>query len=286
MRHPFFATSGPLLFAHRGGSGLAPENTIAAFDRAMQCRVDGLELDVRLSRDGIPVVIHDARLERTTNLSGPVDAYSAADLARANASRDFRTVSPALEPGFADDDLGVPALTSILHRYRDVRIIIELKLNDPALAEAVLAIVRAASADERVCLGSFGGRVLRAARRLAPHVATSAAREEVRWALYRTWIRWPSARVPYAGYQVPERSGTTRVVSRRFVQTAHDAGLGVQVWTVDDPSDARRLLDWGVDGIISDRPDVLREVVRGCSAPAGADRSSVPSRLSMPSPRR
>ena len=93
--------------------------------------------------------------------------------------------------------------------------------------------VRARDAVDRVCLGSFGRRVLRAARALEPAVATSAAREEVRLALYRSWCRWPVTLPPYAGYQVPESPGRTRVVSPRFVEDAHRAGLGVQVWTVD-----------------------------------------------------
>jgi glycerophosphoryl diester phosphodiesterase len=240
VKHSFFQHARPLVIAHRGGAGLAPENTIAAFDNAVALGVDGLELDVRFSRDGIVVVHHDPTLERTTNLTGNVADWPAAELAGA----------------------GVPALATVLARHPDQRIVIELKLNDVALADAVLDLVGAARAEGRVCLGSFGLRVLRAARRRAPHVATSAAREEVRWALYRSWCRWPVVNVAYAGYQIPEMAGRTRVVSRRFIQDAHAAGLGVQVWTVDAASDAHRLLDWGVDALITDRPDIILPVLR------------------------
>jgi glycerophosphoryl diester phosphodiesterase len=113
-----------------------------------------------------------------------------------------------------------------------------------------------------VCLGSFGWTVLRAARAREPSIATSASREEVRWALYRSWCRWPVAQVAYDGYQVPEWAGRTRVVSPRFVADAHRAGLGVQVWTVDTAAEASRLLDWGVDALITDHPDVIVPVVR------------------------
>ena len=248
-----------MLFAHRGGSGLAPENTLAAFDRAAALGVDGLELDVRLSRDGVVVVHHDPSLGRTTNLQGLVESRTADELARADAGYRFERSSAAGDQRypFRGCGIGVPTLDTVLQRYRDRRIIIELKLNEPALACAVLEIVRRADADERVCLGAFGQRVLRAARAQAPHVATSAAREEVRWALYRSWVRWPVGKVAYHGYQGPEFAGTTRVVSPRFVAAAHDAGLAVQVWTVDDPADARRLVDWGADALISDRPDVV-----------------------------
>lgn len=256
MRHPFFARSRPLVFAHRGGADLAPENTIAAFDHAMALGVDGLELDVRFSRDGVVVVHHDATLSRTTDLAGAVADKTARELARANAACRFRETSSS-RPWAGDGHVGIPTLADVLQRHRDTRVIIELKQNAPALADAVLAVVRQADADDRVCLGSFGWRVLRAARRIAPHVATSAAREEVRWALYRSWARWPVTHVGYSGYQVPERAGATRVVSRRFVRDAHNAGLGVQVWTVDNSDDARRLLEWGVDAIITNRPDLM-----------------------------
>lgn len=244
------------------------------------------------------MVHHDASLARTTDRTQPLDSLTADELAGVDAACHFRPApdrrwASPLEPltagsgdgrggaatpaGAASSDepgraplagqgIGIPTLAAVLARYRDTRIIIELKLNTPALGRAVVDVVRAARADDRVCLGSFGQRVLREARRLAPHIATSAAREEVRWALYRSWVRWPVKRVAYAGYQVPEMAGPTRVVSQRFVEYAHRAGLGVQVWTVDELPQAERLLAWGVDAVISDRPDRLREFVVGRAA--------------------
>jgi glycerophosphoryl diester phosphodiesterase len=240
MRHPFFAASRPLVFAHRGGGALAPENTIAAFDNGLALGADGLELDVHLSRDGVVVVHHDRTLNRKTTLGGAITARSADELCR----------------------VGVPSLADVLARYPDVRVIVEMKVNRPELAAAVIGVVRDAGAVERVCLGSFGRRVLRAARAIEPRIATSAAREEVRWWLYRSWCRWPVTRVGYSGFQVPEVSGRTRVISPRFVDYAHRAGLGVQVWTVDEDEDARRLLGWGVDALITDRPDRIVPLVR------------------------
>jgi glycerophosphoryl diester phosphodiesterase len=137
-----------------------------------------------------------------------------------------------------------------------------LKVDHPELARAVIEVVRRADAVDRVCLGAFGRRVLRAARAMAPAIATSAAREEVRWALYRTWCGLPVPRAAYAGFQVPEVAGATRVVSPRFLRAAHRAGLPVQVWTVNEEEDAARLLDWGVDALITDRPDLLVTLCR------------------------
>jgi glycerophosphoryl diester phosphodiesterase len=255
VRHPFFAAPRPLVFAHRGGSALAPENTLAAFDNGLRLGADGLELDVHLSRDGVVVVHHDRTLDRTTTLRGAIAARTAAELERAD----------------------VPSLAVVLARHRDARVIVELKVNTPALAAAVVDVLRRADAIDRVCLGGFGRGVLRAVRALEPRVATSAAREEVRWALYRSWLRWPVRHVGYAGYQVPEIAGSTRVVSPRFVDYAHRGGLGVQVWTVDTEADARRLLAWGVDALITDRPDIMVRLVResGTSGAGGRDTAAL-----------
>jgi len=257
--HPFFAASRPLVFAHRGGSGLAPENTLAAIDTGLALGADGVELDVRLSRDGVAVVHHDATLDRTTNGVGEVSALSAGELARLDAGCRFRRDG---EFPFRNQGVGVPTLSEILIRHRNIRVIVELKLNGAGLAGAALDAVRKADAVDRVCFGSFGLRALRAVRAMEPALATSAAREEVRWALYRSWCRWPVRRAPYDGFQVPEWAGRTRVVSPRFVEMAHHAGLGVQVWTIDAVADARRLLEWGVDALITDRPDLIVPIVR------------------------
>ena len=213
---------------------------MAAFDGAASLGVDGFELDVRLSRDGIVVVHHDATLDRTMKVRGEVATRMGGELA----------------------ELGVPTLADVLTRHPGQRVIIEMKENTEECASRVTQVVDAAGARDRVCLGSFGRRVLRAARRLAPDIATSAAREEVRWVLYRSWCRWPATRLPFNGYQIPEMSGSTRVVSPRFVEEAHRAGVGVQVWTVDREDDARRLLSWGVDALITDRPDRMVKLVR------------------------
>jgi len=242
--HPALAATRPLVFAHRGGSKLGPENTLVAFDRGLATGADGLELDVHLSRDGLAVVHHDRVLGRTNSGVGPVRARTAQEL----------------------EAFDVPTLAAVLHRHQEPRIIIELKEPDANLARAVVDEVHYARAVDRVSLGSFSVRALRAARALDPSIATSAGRLEVRMALYASWMNISVAGRPYNVFQVPERSGATRVVSPRFVRLAHKAGIAVQVWTVDDAADMRRLLEWGVDGIITDRPDVAVEVVKDWTA--------------------
>jgi len=217
---------------------------MAAFDRGLALGAQGLELDVHLSRDGGVVVHHDRTLDRTTRLRGPIADRTTGEL---------RTAA-------------VPTLAEVLARHRDVRVIVELKVNSEDLAQAAVDVVRRADAVDRVCFGSFGLRVLRSVRSIEPALATSAAREEVRWALYRSRCRWPVTRVAYGGYQVPELAGRTRVVSERFVTDAHRADLAVQVWTVDTEDSARRLLACGVDALITDRPDIIVPFARASQA--------------------
>jgi glycerophosphoryl diester phosphodiesterase len=248
----FFDSPHPLVFAHRGGCDLGPENTIAAFDLGMAAGADGLECDVHLSSDGIAVVCHDDRLERTTNATGPVAVRTAAELAAVDAG--CRFTDTAGRTPFAGQGVGIPSLRDVLDRYRDARVIIEMKVDTAEMAQAVATAVTAAGARDRVCAAGYGPRSLDAIRAALPQLATSACHAEVRLALFRSWALWPVRRVPYGGYQVPEHAGALRVVSRRFVRHAHAAGLKVQVWTVDEPDEMGRLLSWGVDGLITNRP--------------------------------
>jgi glycerophosphoryl diester phosphodiesterase len=259
---PLERSARPLVYAHRGGAALRPENTIASFDHGLSLGADGLEFDVRLSRDGIVVVHHDDTVDRTTGGSGSLSALTADELARLDAGHWFRPDGGRPEFPFRGKGLGVPRLREVLSRYPGIPLIIELKANHPELARRAADEVRAAGAIDRVAFGSFGWRVLAAAREYEPRIATGASREEARWALYRSWVRWPLGATPYRELQVPEQSGATRILSPGFIAHAHRAGLPVKAWTINDADDMRRLLRWGADALISDRPDVAAAVVR------------------------
>jgi glycerophosphoryl diester phosphodiesterase len=254
MRHPFSSRE-KLVFAHRGGAKLAPENTMAAFANGLSLGSDGLECDVHLSRDGVPVVIHDKTLERTTDASGLVGVRTAAELAQVDAGYHFTGIDRSFP--FRRRGIGVPTLEAVLRSSVTARVIIEMKQGEPALARAVLDVVRQTKAVDRVCVGSFYRQGLEVIRSEEPAMATSASEGEARWTLYRSWCRWPltSARV-YCAFQVPEYAGRMRVVSPAFVEQAHRSGARVDVWVVDGADDIMRLFSWGVDGVITDRPDV------------------------------
>jgi glycerophosphoryl diester phosphodiesterase len=246
-----------LVFAHRGGAKLAPENTLVAFARGLAHGADGIECDVHLSRDGVPVVIHDRTLDRTTNAEGLVSARTAEELARVDAG--YRFGAGDWHP-FRGEGIGVPRLEDALRRFVDARVIIEMKHGDAALARAVVDLVRRCQAVDRVCVGSFDPRGLAVVRAEAPEVATSASPQETRRTLYRSWLGWPGRpERPYGAFQVPERRGRLRVVSPAFVRAAHREGARVDVWVVDEADHIVRLFEWGVDGVISDRPDVAVE---------------------------
>ena len=248
-----------VVIAHRGGATLRPENTLAAFAHAAALGVDGLECDVHLSRDGEPVVIHDATLDRTTDASGPVDARTADELGRLDAAFRF---GPDADHPFRGAGWGVPRLAEVLDRHSDLPVVIEIKGERPGTVDRVLDVVRAAGATERVVVGSFSHAQLELLRRLAPNVPTSASTLEVRAAVRRALFRLAPAGPAYALVQVPFRYRGRRVLGRGFVRAVRRAGLPVQAWIVDAEADMRRLIDWGVTGLISDRPDVALDVVR------------------------
>lgn len=238
----------PLVFAHRGGAKLGPENTVPGFDRGLAAGADGLELDVRLSKDRQVVVIHDSTVDRTTDGRGRVGQFTASELSRMDV---------------LGSGSGVPRLGDVLERYRDVALIVEMKESRPELAHAVVGLVLETRALDRVVLGSFHSIAVRAARRCEPRMATGSSIGETRLALYASYAGIAPIWASYRAFQIPERTRGTRVVSKRFIRLAHQAGLVVQVWTVDDPSDMRRLLSWGVDALITDRPDLAVAIVRG-----------------------
>jgi glycerophosphoryl diester phosphodiesterase len=261
--HAVASLGAPLVFAHRGGSKLRPENTIAAFDHGLALGANGLEFDVRLSSDGVPMVHHDETLDRTTSGTGPLSSHSAAALELLDAGHHFRDISGV---PWRDQGCRIPRLEAVLARYPGIPIIMELKGDDLEVARRAVALVRGAGAIDRVCFAGFNDAVLRAARAEGADVVSSAAREEIRWFLYRSWAAMAPRQTAYQAFQVPEKAGATRVVSQRFVRAAARAGLPVAVWTVDEPADMQRLLAWGVRGLISDRPDLAVPVVRQWNA--------------------
>ncbi len=253
MLSDLFSLDRPVAIAHRGGARLRPENTLAAFEHAAALEVDAIECDVHLARDREPVVIHDATLERTTNLDGPVAARTSGELARADAGYRFAVDGHFPHRGRG---IGVPRLVEALARVPHVPFVVEIKGDEPAAVAPVLAAIERGGAAGRVAVGAFSQRVLDEVRRTAPDLPTSASSAEVRTALRRVRLFLRPRAGAFAVFQMPLHLNGRTVFDRRFVRAARRAGLPVQVWIVNEADEMRRLLGWGVTGLISDRPDV------------------------------
>jgi glycerophosphoryl diester phosphodiesterase len=240
----FLDHPGPIAFAHRGGASEHHENTMPAFEHAVGLGYRYLETDVHATADGVLVAFHDNRLDRVTDRHGVI-----ADLP-------WDTVRQAR---LGDD--GIPLLADLLEAWPDVRVNIDVK-HDGSVAPLV-DVLAGLGANDRVCVASFSGKRLDRFRTLtAGKVCTATGPLDIA-RLRLAGAGAATGRFAAACTQVPVRQGPVVVVDRRFVAAAHRRGLPVHVWTVDDPAEMERLLDLGVDGIMTDRPTVLKEVLTG-----------------------
>lgn len=265
LKRPFLVEGPrPLPIAHRGGAGVFPENTLVAFEGAVEMAYRWVELDVHLSRDGELVVIHDPTVDRTTDGEGRVDGFTAAELGALDAGYRFTRDGGATFP-FRGRGIGVPTLDEVFRALPDAtRVVVEMKPEDRDVARAVHRFLETRTLQDRVVVAHGHGPTLRSFRRLSRgRVATSASKWEIVrfWLLSRLGLEVADL-VPYDALQVPEAWRSLRCVDDRFLRAAHRRGLAVQVWTIDDEDDLRRLAQLGVDGLITDRPDTLLRVIQ------------------------
>jgi len=241
MSWPFLDWPHPIPVAHRGGAAERPENTMPAFAAAVAMGYRYVETDVHATADGTLLVFHDHSLDRVTDMRGDVGGLT------------YSTVRKARVQGEP-----IPVLEDVLGTWPELRVHIDAKhdLAVPALAAAV----ERTAAHDRVCVGSFSDRRVAQLRRLTGgKVCTWMGRREI-FALRVASLRVPAPRSSAGCAQVPVRQGRLPLVDRRFVEAAHRRGVGVHVWTIDDSDEMGRLLDLGVDAILSDRPTVLKDV--------------------------
>lgn len=236
--HPYLDWPGPIPFAHRGGASDAPENTMPAFEYAVDLGYRYVETDVHVTSDGVLVAFHDSDLARTCGRPGRISDLPWSD------------VRTALVDGKAP----IPLLEDLLGTWPELRVNIDCK-SDRAV-DALVATLRRTNSVRRVALGAFSdGRLRRLRRALGDDVATVLGPGAV------AALRFGRLRKhPAVAAQVPVRQGPLTVTDERFVERAHRAGLAVHVWTIDDADEMRQLLDMGVDGIMTDKPQVLKQV--------------------------
>ena len=261
-RHPYLEGPLPIAFAHRGGAIDLPENTMPAFIAAAEMGYRYLETDVHATADGVLVAFHDSALDRVTDSRGEIATLTATQVAAAEAGHDFTPDSGLTFP-FRGRGLRVPLLAELLESLPDARVNIDVKAQN---AVAPLAqLLTAMNAFDRVCVGAFSDRRVSRMRRLCgERLCTSMGPRAVAAARLAS----VAGRVPTMGadcMQVPvaTEGGRLRIVDSRMVRAAHASGLQLHVWTIDEAAEMERLLDLGVDGIMTDRLTVLRDVLAG-----------------------
>ncbi|MFD8809771.1 glycerophosphodiester phosphodiesterase [Streptomyces sp. NPDC059597] len=244
IRHPYLDHPTPLAFAHRGGAAEGLENTVAQFRRAAELGYRYMETDVHTTADGRLVAFHDATLDRTTDGGGRI-----ADLP-------WREVNQARVAGREP----VPLFEELLETFPEVRWNVDLKAESALLP--FLELVERTNAWDRVCAGSFSeARVVRAQRLAGPRLATSFGTRGVLGLRLRSWGLPAAVRRSAVAAQVPEAQSGVPVVDAAFVRAAHARGVQVHVWTINESERMHRLLDLGVDGIMTDHIDTLRAVM-------------------------
>jgi len=263
MRHPYFDLPTPIVIGHRGASGELPENTLAAFERALSQGAVMLETDAHLSRDGEVVLSHDPRVDRTTEGSGALEDYTLAELQRLDAGHRF---SPDRGASFPHRGQGIriPSLREVFERFPGIRFNIEIKQNSLPLIDATLRIVAEAKRAETTLLAAAEDDTMSALRaRLAEtglRPAMGAALGDV-VAFVRAAAAGEAPPPEPMALQIPPSFAGNPLVTAELVEFAHRHDVQVHVWTINDENEMRSLLDRGVDGVMSDFPALLRKVV-------------------------
>lgn len=259
---PFLHSPKPLIVAHRGGSGLWPENTLYAFERAVALGVHVLELDIHATADGTLVVMHDDRVDRLTDGSGEIRSKTLAELKKLDAGFGWTQDGGKTYP-YRGQGITIPTLEEVFSAFPGLRINIDIKQQVLSIVEPFARLLEEHHKLDEVMVGSFHESELSHFRRRCPAVATAAGVMEVRLFYLLNLLHLEAAFLPRAdAFQIPERYGDRQIINPRFIRAAHAHNMEVHVWTVDEVEDMRRLLDWGVDGIMSDYPDRLIDLLR------------------------
>ena len=256
---PLTADNRPTNLAHRGDSDGFPENTLAAFEAGVSAGADGLELDVHMTRDGYIVVIHDDTVYRTTDGAGPVREMTIVGFQDLDAGYHF---APERGCPFRGRGLYAPTLSEVLSRFPQAFVNLEIKEALPGIEAAVFGVIRDEGAEDRVLVAAADHGIMRRFRKVTEsRISTSASQREIRTFYLLSNLRLGRLLRPaYDALQVPPRYGHLNIVTSRFVEAAHRLGVRVDVWTINDPDEMRRLIDLGVDTVMTDRPGELTKV--------------------------
>ena len=260
-QHAFFSNN-VLVISHQGGDGLYPSNTLYAFEKSAQMGVDILELDIHASRDGHLVVIHDETLERTTNGTGLVKEKTLAELQMLDAGYNWSPQRKGETFPYRGQGITIPSLEQVFQAFPNYRINIEIKQQEPRITESLCNLIRQYNRQEQVLIVSFHDSEMKDFRQNCPEVVTAGGPSEIRnfYILHRAFLA--NLYKPNAdAFQVPEYQDKLHIATKRFIKNAQSKNIQVHVWTVDEVVDMQRIIDLGVNGIITDRPDRLMKLL-------------------------
>ena len=254
-----------LVIAHQGGDGAWPGDTMFAFEKAVEIGSDVLEMDAHITKDGRIVLMHDDTVDDTTDGTGLIEEMSLDELKRLDAAYDWSTDDGASFP-FRGQGIPVPTLEEVFQKFPQMRYVIEIKLTQNPIDKPLCELIRQHNMQDKVLVASFHDVAMKNFRATCPEVSTSASRTEVRnyvllgkaflWGFY--FPKFQTIQPPWD----PEDSLGIQIMTERFIRESHAKNIRVEPWTVNDPGLMRQYIEWGVDGIITDRPDVMIGVLR------------------------
>lgn len=261
--HPYYAAdlNYPLVIAHQGGDGLWPGDTLFAFQNAADLGVDVLEMDVHITKDSVLVLMHDETVDRTTDGTGEIEAMTLEELQKLDAGYDW-TPDDGLTFPFRGQGIRVPTLEEVFTAFPEMRMTIEIKKTTASMAKPFCDMIREFNMQDKVLVASFHDERMKEFRSECPEVATSSAKDETTvFVLLTKGFLGGFYSPKFFSLQVPEESGGITVMTESFVRAAHARNLAVEPWTINDEETMRTFIEWGVDGIITDRPDIMLEIL-------------------------
>lgn len=253
-----------LVIAHQGGDGVWPGDTMFAFEKAVEIGADVLEMDARITKDSQIVLMHDEQVDRTTDDTGLIEDMTLEQLKKLDAAYQWSLDDGKTFP-YRGKGIQVPTLEELFQKFPQMRYLIEIKLTVNPIDKPLCDLIRKYGMQDKVIIGSFHDEAMKNFRITCPEVATSAARTEVRnYVLLGKVFLWGFIAPQYQAIEPPydpsESLGIT-IMTERFVRESHAKNIRIEPWTVNDPELMKQYIEWGVDGIITDRPDLLIEVL-------------------------
>jgi len=263
---PYYTNPHPdvMVIAHQGGDGIWPGDTLYAFEHAVEIGADVLEMDAHITKDGQIVLMHDETVDDTTDGTGLIEDMTLEELQKLDAAYDWSNDGGQTFP-YRGQGITVPTLEELFQKFPQMRYTIEIKKTTNPIDQPLCDLILQYKMQDKVLVASFQDETMSTFRQTCPNVATSGSRGEVTnfvligKVFMSGWYspQFQSLQVPWE----PKESKNIPIMTARFIRESHAKGIAVEPWTVDDPELMKKYIEWGVDGIITDRPDIMIEVL-------------------------